>query len=311
MSTDAQRIRFRQQVRRQHGVVSLDQARAAGYSRQAVARKVAAKAWFPAGPRVYLVGEHDETPRSRAFAAFLSLGPDATLDGVTAAWWRGLWDTAPARPQLAVPPTSRPRPRAGVDVTRRVIAPEDRVRVGGLAASARTLTVLDAAARLGLEDGARVADRALQKGSVSIAGLREVHTRTAGRRGAPVGAELIALADGGARSWAERALHGGLRTAGFAGWTANTEIVLPGFGRAVADVVFDEAKVVVEVDGWAYHRDLRAFLVDGPRQSALAAAGWVVLRTHWYELREDPDAFLGRLRATLRTRSGPWERPFR
>jgi len=67
--------------------------------------------------------------------------------------------------------------------------------------------------------------------------------------------------------------------------------------------VFEEEKVIVEVDGWAYHRDLRAFLVDGPRQSALAAAGWVVLRTHWYELREAPAVFLARLRATVRSRS--------
>jgi very-short-patch-repair endonuclease len=304
VSTDAQRIRLRQQIRRQHGVVSLEQARAAGYTRRAVARKIATKAWFPAGPRVYLVGEHHETPRSRSVAAVISLGPDATLDGVSAAWWWGLHDTSPARPQVAVPPARRPRPRDAVDVTRRVIAPEDRARVGGIAVTTRTLTVLDAAARLGLEDGARVADRALQTGAASIAGLREVHTRTAGRRGAPIGAELIALADGGARSWAERALHAGFRRAGIAGWTANTEIVLRGFGRAVGDVVFEEAKVIVEVDGWAYHRDLRAFLRDGPRQSALAAAGWVVLRTHWYELREDPGAFLRRVRATVRARSG-------
>ena len=68
-------------------------------------------------------------------------------------------------------------------------------------------------------------------------------------------------------------------------------------------MVFEEEKVIVEVDGWAYHRDLRAFLVDGPRQSALVAVGWVVLRTHWYELREDRAAFLARPRTTLRARS--------
>jgi very-short-patch-repair endonuclease len=311
VSTDAQRIAFRQLVRRQHGVVSLEQARAAGYTRQAVARKVTSKAWFPAGPRVYLVAEHDETPRSRIIAALLSLGPDATLVADSAAWWWGLWNTAPAWPRVAVPPTRRPRPRDDVVLFRRVIDPVDRTRVAGMPVTTRALTVLDAATRLGLDDGARVADRALLKGSVSLAGLREVHTRTAGRRGAPLGAELIALAAGGARSWAERALHGGMRAAGIAGWSANAEIVLPGYGRALGDVVFEEEKVVVEVDGWAYHRDLRAFLRDGPRQSALAAAGWVVLRTHWYELREDLGAFLGRLRATLRARSFSWERALR
>jgi len=138
---------------------------------------------------------------------------------------------------------------------------------------------------------------------VSLESLRDTHTRTAGRRGAVLGADLIALAGGGARSWAERALHDGLDRAGITGWSANTEIVLPGYGRALGDVVFEEEKVIVEVDGWAYHRDLRAFLVDGPRQSALVAAGWVVLRTHWYELREDPATFFARLRRTLRARS--------
>jgi very-short-patch-repair endonuclease len=61
--------------------------------------------------------------------------------------------------------------------------------------------------------------------------------------------------------------------------------------------------VIAEVDGWAYHRDLRAFLVDGPRQSALAAEGWVVLRTHWHELVGEPEAFVARLRRTLAARS--------
>ncbi|MHC1560128.1 endonuclease domain-containing protein [Actinomycetospora sp. C-140] len=118
-----------------------------------------------------------------------------------------------------------------------------------------------------------------------------------------IGAQIVALAAGGARSWAERELHARMRSGGVTGWSANTPLALPGYGRAVGDVVFDEEKVIVEVDGWAYHRDLRAFLGDGPRQSALAAAGWLVLRTHWYELRERPDVFLARLVATLRTRS--------
>jgi very-short-patch-repair endonuclease len=303
MSTREQHIRLRQLVRRQHGVVGLDQAVAAGLTRQAVARKVASKAWFPAGPRVYQVAEHDVTPRSRAIAALLSLGPGATLVGGTAAWWWGFLETAPARPRVAVDPTRRPRPRRDVDVVRRVVASGDRTRIAGAVVTTRSLTVLDAAAELGLRDGARVADRALQKGAVTVESLREVHTRTAGRRGARVGAEILALAAGGARSWAERELHGRLRAGGVGGWSANTEIVLPGYGRAVGDVVFDAHKVIVEVDGWAYHRDLLAFRRDGPRQSALAAAGWVVLRTHWYELQEEPDVFVRRLRATLAARS--------
>lgn len=303
MTIDTQRIELRRLIRRQHGVLSLEQALAAGYTRQGVARKVAEKAWFPEGPRTYLVAEHPRTPRSRAVAALLSLGPDATLVGDSAAWWWGLLDTPPTRTRAAVPPERRPRPRKDVDVVRRTIAPVDRVRLSGLAVTARALTVLDAAALLGLGAGAQVADRALQTEMVTVEKLRETHARTAGRHGTTVGVQLIALAAGGARSWAERTLHTAMRAAGVVGWCANARIVLPGYGRAVGDVVFEEQKVVVEVDGWAYHRDLRAFLRDGPRQSALAAAGWVVLRTHWYELRADAAAFLARLRQTLWARS--------
>ncbi|MFC5140226.1 DUF559 domain-containing protein [Actinomycetospora rhizophila] len=303
MTTETQRTEFRRLIRRQHGVLSLEQAKAAGYTRQAVARKVAQKAWFPAGPRTYQIAEHARTPRSCAVATLLSLGPDATLVGDSAAWWWGLLDTAPTRTRAAVPPDRRPRPRDDVDVVRRAIAPADRVRVSGIAVTARALTVLDAAAVLGLDAGAEVADRALQKEMVTVEKLRETHTRTAGRRGTTIGGEIIALAAGGAASWAERTLHTEMRAAGVVGWSANTEIVLPGYGRALGDVVFEEEKVIVEVDGWAYHRDLRAFLRDGPRQSALAAAGWVVLRTHWYELRGQPAVFLARLVETLRSRS--------
>jgi very-short-patch-repair endonuclease len=310
MTTSIQHVELRKLIRRQHGIVSLAQAVAAGHTRQTVAHRVATKAWFPAGPRVYQVGEHRETPQSRAVGALLSLGPDATLIGPSAAWWRGLRDVAPDRPTVAVPRDRRPRPRDDVDVTRRDIAPCDRIRVSGITVTTRALTVLDTAAALGLDEGARVADRALQRGAVSLDTLRAAHRRTSGRRGAPIGAELIALAAGGARSWAERELHGRLRADGFGGWVPNTEIQLPGFGRAVADVAFEAEKVIVEVDGWACHRDLRAFLRDGPRQSALAAAGWIVLRTHWYELRDDPIAFLARLEATLRSRSTSVERTF-
>lgn len=106
------------------------------------------------------------------------------------------------------------------------------------------------------------------------------------------------------RRVASRALWPAGSRVRLSGWHANAEIVLPGFGRVLGDLVFEAERVIVEIDGWAYHRDLRAFLRDGPRQSALAAAGWVVLQTHGYELHEEPEAFLGALRRTLASRAG-------
>ncbi|GAA4887812.1 endonuclease domain-containing protein [Actinomycetospora straminea] len=156
---------------------------------------------------------------------------------------------------------------------------------------------------LGLEEGARLVDRALVRRKVDLPALRTAHARRARCHGAALAGRLLHLAEGGARSQAERRAHRLVRRAGLRGWRADVEIDLPGYGRAVGDMVFDAERVIVEVDGWAYHRDLRAFLVDGPRQSALVAAGWVVLRTHWYELHEQPDAFLRTLRRILASRT--------
>ena len=300
MSTSAQLARL---ARAQHGIVSLAQARAAGLSADTVGRRLATGAWRPAGVRVFQVAEHEETAASRTMAAMLSIGDGAVLVGRSGAWWWDLHDRPPALVEVAVGRAHQVRPRDGVDLSRRDIDAADRTRHRRLAVTTRACSVLDAAVRLGLHDGARLVDRALLRRRVRLDDLRAVHHRGVGRHGARVAGTLLALASGGARSEAERRAHRLLRDAGLRGWTANTEIVLPGYGRAVADLVFDEAKVIVEVDGWAYHRDLRAFLVDGPRQSALAAEGWVVLRTHWHELVGEPEGFVSRLRRTLAARS--------
>lgn len=303
MSTVSPAAAVRRLVRAQHGVLSLAQAREAGLSESTIRRRLAARAWHPAGAKVFRVAEHEETAASRTVAAMLSVGDAAVLVGRSAAWWWDLHDSPPGQVEIAVGRAHQVRPRTGVDLTRRDISPVDRTRHRRLSITCRAPTVLDAAVRLGLRDGAQLLDRALLRRRVALPALHQTHHRGLGRRGAPLAGELLVLAEGGARSEAERRAHRLMRGAGIGGWTANTEIVLPGYGRALGDVVFEEAKVVLEIDGWAYHRGLRAFLVDGPRQSALAAAGWVVLRTHWHQLLGDPAAFLAAVRRTLASRS--------
>ncbi|MEJ2889696.1 endonuclease domain-containing protein [Actinomycetospora aeridis] len=303
MSTPSAESTIRRHVRAQHGVVSLRQARAAGLSDATIRRRVAARAWLPVGPCVFLVAEYEETPASRTVAAMLSVGEGAVLVGLSAAWWWDLYERPPATTEIAVGRGRQVRPRDGVRSWRRDIAPADRTRYRGLAVTCRPATVLDAAAVLGRQGGAHLMDNALLRRRVSLAALSEAHHRTLGRRGSPMAGKLLALAAGGARSEAERRAHRLMRGAGIGGWTANTEIVVPGYGCLLGDVVFAAEKVVLEIDGWAYHRGQRAFLLDGPRQSALVAAGWAVLRTHWHELTGDPDGFLATLRRTLASRS--------
>jgi very-short-patch-repair endonuclease len=290
--------RIRALIRTQDGHLSIRQAREAGLSRAEIAVRVRSGEWERGPYGVLRATDHPVTPRSRIRAAMLSLGETATLVGRSAAFWWHLTDIPPAEIEIAMPHGSRARPRAGVRILRRAVDQADRVVVDGVAVTKKPATVLAAATSLGLVAGARLMDRALQTG-VDIAQLRRVHVRSSGRYGASLGGELLTLASGGARSEAERTAHRSLVGAGITGWHANREVHLRGYGAAFLDLAFDEQRVLAEIDGWAYHRGLREFLRDAARQNALVLEGWTVIRTNWFELRDDPERFVRNVREAL------------
>ncbi|WP_018331214.1 type IV toxin-antitoxin system AbiEi family antitoxin domain-containing protein [Actinomycetospora chiangmaiensis] len=205
MSLDEKRLH--RTVRDQDGAIRLDQALACGYSHTTVRRKVAAGEWTRLAHRVYLVGSHRRTPTVLVRAALLSLGGDAVLVGPAAAWWHGLTDRCPDVVDVAVPPRRQHRTRPGIRIVRRVVprAASDTKR--GVRVTTLPHTVLDTAAALGLVEGARVMDTALQRGAVALPILERLHEGRARRRGNPVVTRLLTLAAGGAVSEAERRAH--------------------------------------------------------------------------------------------------------
>ncbi|GAA4782275.1 hypothetical protein GCM10023200_14700 [Actinomycetospora chlora] len=142
-------------------------------------------------------------------------------------------------------------------------------------------------------------DRALLSGRVTLDGLQRAHRARLGRPGSPVVVRLLVLAAGGARSEAERRVHRLLRDAGITGWFADHRVLLRGHGVAVLDLAFPASRVLVEIDGWAYHRDLPAFRRDHARQNVLVLAGWTVLRVDWHTLETDADAVLALIKAAV------------
>lgn len=69
------------------------------------------------------------------------------------------------------------------------------------------------------------------------------------------------------------------------------------------DLAFPRERVVIEVDGWAYHRDVNAFRRDRSRQNALVLAGWTVVRVTWHDLVDRPEQVLAWILATLDARA--------
>lgn len=55
------------------------------------------------------------------------------------------------------------------------------------------------------------------------------------------------------------------------------------------DLVWKERRVIVELDGYEFHRGREAFEHDALRGNRLKANGWSVLRVTWRMLEENPD----------------------
>jgi very-short-patch-repair endonuclease len=75
-------------------------------------------------------------------------------------------------------------------------------------------------------------------------------------------------------------------------------------GPYEVDFLWREARLVVEVDGYAYHSSRRAFERDRRRDADLQTAGYDVMRITWRQITDEPIAVVARL--AQRLSSGKW-----
>ena len=112
--------------------------------------------------------------------------------------------------------------------------------------------------------------------------------RSAGNATAKGAATVKALLEqeqdsGYTRSVAERRLRDLIRDAGLPRPRFNEPLL--GY---VVDALWPAHRLVVEVDGYAYHRHRKAFESDRRRDQELVAAGYRVIRVTWLQLRDRP-----------------------
>ena len=65
------------------------------------------------------------------------------------------------------------------------------------------------------------------------------------------------------------------------------------------DFAWRDVRLVVEVDGYRYHRSPRAFEDDRARDVTLTVAGWTVLRFTWAQVTGRPPWVAGAIRRRL------------
>jgi very-short-patch-repair endonuclease len=279
-------------LRDQDGVLTLAQARSVGISKDAANRRVRASQWIRCSTGVYFADDRPFDDRARIRAAVWGFGQVAAASGLAAAWWLNLSKYAPDVVEVTVPRDSNGRPRAGCRVRRRDLFATDIVERNGLLVTSLPLTVVEASVRRG--GGPKLMDNALQQ-HIDLRSLWSAHLRNKGRYGSPAARLLLQAAEEGTRSAAERLFAQLLRNAGITGWKPNQLVA----GYEV-DFLFRDAKLSVEVDGFAFHSDSEAFNRDRKKQNAIALAGYQILRFTWIDLTEYPDRVIAEVQRAIR-----------
>ena len=186
------------------------------------------------------------------------------------------------------------RPHAGFAFSRGHLPAELVWRRGPLRLTAPALTALDLCETMGGD----AIDHALRRRATTIGLMRQALASTPRRAGNPRRRQLLLDSRDEPWSAAERNLHGLLRTAGITGWSANQSLRL-GDLTVHPDIMFRRLRLVIEVDGRAFHSDADAFETDRRRQNLLVLHGWRVLRVTWTMIQSEPDQVIAMVREAM------------
>jgi very-short-patch-repair endonuclease len=219
----------------------------------------------------------------------LACGPGSVLSHRTAG---AVWECTPAAAgtiEVSVPRPVRRRLEGVVVHRSRSLGASDVTTRDRLPVTTPERTLFDLATVLPITDLERAIGRAERAGLVQIAELTRRLAAGTGQRGAAAIRSLLEVAEVPAltRSEAEDRLLELVRRGRLRRPRVNAK--LRGYE---VDFLWADERVVVEVDGFAFHSSQRAFSRDRRRDAELAAAGFRVLRFTWDDVAKQPEATL-------------------
>ena len=185
----------------------------------------------------------------------------------------------------------------GLTVHRSRLEPDQVAMIAGRRVTAPLRTLVDCCRLLPEPSAVVLIDSALRVGMADLAEVLALATQTLGPRSARL-RRAAALADplsGSALETLARLLfhRHGLRP------TLQAVIRDRHGFIARVDFLFEDARIIVETDGYDHHSDRAAFRADRRRQNALVQAGYRVVRFSWDDVVHRPDYVIGSVRSLL------------
>jgi very-short-patch-repair endonuclease len=287
---------------RQHAVITYHQLVDLGAGRGAIghARRIGRIHGIHRG--VYaLVPPEALPPLGLEHAAVLACGPQALLSHHSAA---AAWGIRPARlgdVEVAVVGRDAGRHRDGIRVHRFAKLHDRDIRVcAGMPIVSPARTLMDIAGGLSEREFERAFDEALIRELMTVGDVRATIAHYPRRPGA---SRLANLADPdrnttATRSAAEELVLELVRRARLPAPEVDVQV-----GRFRADFLWRSERVIVEVDGYKYHRGRFPFERDHERDAEHTHVGFLVLRVTTRQLQREPEVFLTRLATALSRRA--------
>ena len=261
----------------QGGLLSDVQARGLLGGAAVVRQLVALGVLHRVAPRVVAL-PGTSAPRDALRVASLGLA-GAVVSGPSAAVVHGLdLPEPPLLIHLTVPRNSSRGTRSGLRVTRRDLLPGDVVSVDGLPVLGPLPTLIDIARRSSLTEAVVAADCALRHGVVGSVDIADA-CRAARGNGATRVQALPGLIDPRAMSALESLCRLLLVLAGLPAPVTQLEVRdEDGTLVGMVDFGWPEARLLLETDGFAWHRERADYRKDRERANAYARLGGTLLR---------------------------------
>jgi hypothetical protein len=288
----------------QQGVISIDQLRTSGLTRQAVSYRNKVNRLHRIHKGVYAVGHEAIDWRGRLIAAILACGPGSAISHLSAAALWGLRDVMPGVIDVIVP-CETGRKVAGIRARRCRYPTLDELTVWrGISCTTPSRTLVDLAGVLGRKSLRRAVEQAAVHGLLDLAALDLAIAQAKGRRGIRALSVILVAwrsRDGRIprlRSILEGRLFPALAEAGIPRPDCNVVLRIDAH-RLEVDMLWEKERLVIEADGEETHGTPVAFQNDRWRDQVLVADGYRVARVTWRQLEREPDAVAARIQRML------------